>query len=93
MGEKLARKNTRPPSVTLRLQFRESPEGKNILVKLNGRRLSGGLQSGKRLEYILRPAQVKKGANQIGVAQKAKGGVTPMLTDLLLWARYGSTRT
>ena len=91
VGEDLPGKNKRrkpAPDLTLRLQFEESVNTRDISVKFNNALLRLPPRRRARLDYAVKPALLKKGANRIEVTLKPKSEATPTLADLMLFVRY-----
>ena len=76
------------PAVQLRLLVPEIENAGDLSVRLNGRPLTAGAESGGWLEFSVNPALLTKGTNRFEFLLKPESAAKPKVEDLLLWVRY-----
>ena len=60
----------------------------DLVVVLNGQRLSNARKTGEWLEFRLKPVSVRKGINRFTFTLKPDSRSRPTLDDLMLWVSY-----
>ncbi|MBN1590028.1 MAG: hypothetical protein JW888_10975, partial [Pirellulales bacterium] len=76
-------------TATLRLYTTGVGDAENLKVTLNGHRLGGAKQEGRWTQFAVKPSLVKTGKNTFAVSLNEPEKKKAVLSDLLLWIRYG----
>jgi len=75
-------------NVTAQVRVHALADAAGLSVKLNGKPLTGGKLSKGWVEYVVDPAQVKRGVNRFEITLAPGSAAGPVLQDLLLWVRH-----
>ena len=78
-------------TVTLQVRFKALAKPGDVALKVNDKELDGGTRSETWIDYRVEPSVLRAGPNRFEIVLRPECDPGPVLEDLLLWFRYGTT--